>query len=118
MRRMFTPHRAVLKDGVFEGGRISVTEAARQLGISRVQLSCLTLGLLAGLHDIERAIAIGRGLAHLAQAPCNQRQLANPNSGLRPHADEFLFHRVLLSKPTTSASATEMLTVSNRERII
>ncbi len=93
----------MLKDGVFEGGRISVTEAARQLGISRVQLSRLALGLLAGLHDIEDielAIAIGRGLAHLAQAPCNQRQLADPNSGSRPHADEFLFHRVLLSKPT------------------
>ena len=43
MRRMFNPPHPgeVLKDGVFEDGRISVTEAARQLGISRVQLSRL-----------------------------------------------------------------------------
>src|SRR5712691_12219608 len=41
MRRMFNPPHPgeVLKDGVFEGGGISVTEAAQQLGVSRVQLS-------------------------------------------------------------------------------
>jgi addiction module HigA family antidote len=43
MRRMFNPPHPgeVLKDGVFEDGGISVTDAARQLGVSRVQLSRL-----------------------------------------------------------------------------
>lgn len=56
MRRMFNPPHPgeVLKDGVFEGGEISVTDAARQLGISRVQLS----RLLNGRAGVSAAMAI------------------------------------------------------------
>ena len=53
---MFNPPHPgeVLRDGVFEDGRISVTEAARQLGISRVQLS----RLLNGLSGVSANMAI------------------------------------------------------------
>ena len=53
---MFNPPHPgeVLKDGVFEGGRISVTEAARQSAISRVQL----LRLLNGRAGVSADMAI------------------------------------------------------------
>lgn len=63
MRRMFNPPQPgeMLKYGVFEGGRISVTEVARQLGISRVQLSRLLNGRAGVSADMAIRLAMWLG---------------------------------------------------------
>lgn len=63
MRRMFNPPHPgeVLKDGVFEGRGISVTDAARQLGISRVQLSRVLNGRAGISADMAIRLAMWLG---------------------------------------------------------
>jgi antitoxin HigA-1 len=68
MGRMFNPPHPgeVLKDGIFEGGSISITEAAEQLGISRVQLSRL-LNSRAGV-SADMAIRLSLWLGGSAES--------------------------------------------------
>ena len=88
MRRMFNPPHPgeVLKDGVFEGGGITVTEAARQLGISRAQLSRLLNGRTGVSADLAIRLAIWLG--------------SSPESWLRIQADYDLWQSERRGRPT------------------
>ena len=87
MRRMFNPPHPgeVLRDGVFEDGRISVTEAARQLGISRVQLSRLLNGLSGVSANMAIRLAMWLG--------------GSPESWLRMQTDYDLWQRQQRGRP-------------------
>lgn len=74
MRMHNSPHPGeVLKDGVFDDGGITVTEAARQLGVSRVQLSRLLNGRAGVSADMAVRLALWLG--------------GSPESWLRMQAD-------------------------------
>lgn len=64
MSRMFDPPHpgAVLRDGVFEGGQITVTDAAGQLGVTRAALSRILNGR-AGISP-DMAVRLGKWLGH------------------------------------------------------
>lgn len=87
MRRMFNPPHPgeVLKDGVFEGGGISVTDAARQLGISRVQLSRLLNGRAGVSADMAIRLAMWLG--------------GSPESWLRMQTDYDLWQSQRRGRP-------------------
>lgn len=59
MGRMYNPPHPgeVLKDGVFTDAGLTVTESARQLGVSRVQLSRLLNGRAALTADMALRLA-------------------------------------------------------------
>ncbi len=59
MGRMYNPPHPgeVLKDGVFTDASLTVTESARQLGVSRVQLSRLLNGRAALTADMALRLA-------------------------------------------------------------
>ena len=59
MGRMYNPPHPgeVLKDGVFTDSGLTVTDAARQLGVSRVQLSRLLNGRAALTADMSLRLA-------------------------------------------------------------
>ncbi len=62
MRMHNPPHPGeVLKDGVLDDGGITVTEAARQLGVSRVQLSRLLNGRAGVSADMAMRLALWLG---------------------------------------------------------
>lgn len=87
MRRMFNPPHPgeVLKDGVFDSGGISVTEAARQLGISRTQLSRLLNGRTGVTADVAIRLALWLG--------------SSPESWLRLQADYDLWQSEQRGRP-------------------
>jgi len=87
MRRMFNPPHPgeVLKDGVFEGGGISVTEAAQQLGVSRVQLSRLLNGRAGVSADMAVRLAMWLG--------------GSPESWLRMQTDYDLWQSQRRGRP-------------------
>ena len=87
MRRMFNPPHpgAVLKDGVFEGGGITVTDAARQLVMSRVQLSRLLNGRTGVSADMAIRLALWLG--------------GSPESWLRMQADYDLWQSGQRGRP-------------------
>ena len=64
MGRMFNPPHPgeVLRDGVFDGTQITVTEAAEQLGITRAALSRILNGR-AGISP-DMAVRLGKWLGH------------------------------------------------------
>lgn len=65
MARMFNPPHPgeVLRDGVFEGARITVTEFAQRIGMSRVALSRVLNGAAAVSPDMALRLegALGTG---------------------------------------------------------
>lgn len=79
MSKMFNPPHPgeVLRDGVFTDTGLTVTEAARQLGISRVQLSKVLNGKSGISADL--AVRLGLWLGH------------SPESWLRMQADYDLW---------------------------
>jgi addiction module HigA family antidote len=87
MRRMFNPHHPgeVLKDGVFEDGGITVTEAARQLGIFRTRLSRLLNGRIGVSADMAIRLAMWLG--------------GSPESWLRMQADYDLWQSEQRGRP-------------------
>lgn len=87
MGRMFNPPHPgeVLKDGVFEGGGISVTDAARQLGVSRVQLSRLLNGRAGVSADMAIRLAMWLG--------------GSPESWLRMQTDYDLWQSQQRGRP-------------------
>ncbi len=64
MGRMFNPPHPgeVLRDGVFDGTQITVTEAAGQLGVTRAALSRILNGR-AGISP-DMAVRLGKWLGH------------------------------------------------------
>ncbi len=86
MRMHNPPHPGeVLKDGVFDGGGMTVTEAARQLGVSRVQLSRLLNGRAGVSADMAVRLALWLG--------------GTPESWLRMQADYDLWQAVQRGRP-------------------
>jgi addiction module HigA family antidote len=57
---------AVLKDSVFDGSHISVTDFAKHIGMSRVALSCVLNGTAAMSADL--AIRLAQALGGSAQS--------------------------------------------------
>ena len=86
MRMHNPPHPGeVLKDGVFDDGGMTVTEAARQLGVSRVQLSRLLNGRAGVSADMAVRLALWLG--------------GTPESWLRMQADYDLWQAEQRGRP-------------------
>jgi antitoxin HigA-1 len=68
MGRMFNPPHPgeILRDGVFEGAEITVTEAAEQLGVTRAALSRILNGR-AGISP-DMAVRLGKWLGQSAES--------------------------------------------------
>ena len=88
MGRMFNPPHPgeVLRDGVLDGTGITVTEAARQLGVTRAALSRILNGR-AGISP-DMAIRLGKWLDH------------SPESWLRMQMDYDLWQAERQPRPS------------------
>jgi len=88
MGRMFNPPHPgeVLRDGVLDGTGITVTEAARQLGVTRAALSRILNGR-AGISP-DMAVRLGKWLDH------------SPESWLRMQMDYDLWQAQRQPRPS------------------
>ena len=88
MGRMFNPPHPgeVLRDGVLDGTGITVTEAARQLGVTRAALSRILNGR-AGISP-DMAVRLGKWLDH------------SPESWLRMQMDYDLWQAQRRPRPS------------------
>jgi addiction module HigA family antidote len=88
MGRMFNPPHPgeVLRDGVLDGTGITVTEAARQLGVTRAALSRILNGR-AGISP-DMAVRLGKWLDH------------SPESWLRMQMDYDLWQAERQPRPS------------------
>jgi len=88
MGRMFNPPHPgeVLRDGVLDGTGITVTEAARQLGVTRAALSRILNGR-AGISP-DMAVRLGKWLDH------------SPESWLRMQMDYDLWQAERRPRPS------------------
>lgn len=88
MGRMFNPPHPgeVLRDGVLDGTGITVTEAARQLGVTRATLSRILNGR-AGISP-DMAVRLGKWLDH------------SPESWLRMQMDYDLWQAQRRPRPS------------------